>query len=152
MPGLKVKAQQDSIENSFQVPAPEFNSPEIEVEEAEEGPAMQFQVRATEQIEAPVEEPMPGVDDMDRPISAVKAAHAGDFPKKVKERISRLSSYQYQFKSAHQIDEAERIPAYMRQGLDVAMDHKSDEQPSNIGVDAEGNLRTNNSFLHDNVD
>ena len=152
VPGLKVKAQQDSIENSFQVPAPEFNSPEIEVEEAEEGPAMQFQVRATEQIEAPVEEPMPGVDDMDRPISAVKAANAGDFPKKVKERISRLSSYQYQFKSAHQIDEAERIPAYMRQGLDVDMDHKSDEQPSNIGVDAEGNLRTNNSFLHDNVD
>jgi hypothetical protein len=152
VPGLKVKAQQDSIENSFQVPAPEFKSPEIEVEEAEEGPAMQFQVRATEQIEAPVEEPMPGVDDMDRPISAVKAANAGDFPKKVKERISRLSSYQYQFKSSHQIDEAERIPAYMRQGLDVDMDHKSDEQPSNIGVDAEGNLRTNNSFLHDNVD
>ena len=152
VPGLKVKAQQDSIENSFQVPAPEFNSPEIEVEEAEEGPAMQFQVRAAEQIEAPVEEPMPGVDDMDRPISAVKAANAGDFPKKVKERISRLSTYQYQFKSAHQIDEAERIPAYMRQGLDVDMDHKSDEQPSNIGVDGEGNLRTNNSFLHDNVD
>ena len=152
VPGLKVKAQQDSIENSFQVPAPEFNSPEIEVEEAEEGPAMEFQVRAAEQIEAPVEEPLPGVDDMDRPISAVKAANAGDFPKKVKERISRLSSYQYQFKSAHQIDEAERIPAYMRQGLDVEMDHKSDEQPSNIGVDGEGNLRTNNSFLHDNVD
>ena len=153
VPGLKVKAQQDSIENSFQVPAPEFNSPEIEVEEAEEeGPAMQFQVRAAEQIEAPVEEPLPGVDDMDRPISAVKAANAGDFPKKVKERISRLSSYQYQFKSAHQIDEAERIPAYMRQGLDVDIDHKSDEQPSNIGVDGEGNLRTNNSFLHDNVD
>ena len=153
VPGLKVKAQQDSIENSFQVPAPEFNSPEIEVEEAEEeGPAMEFQVRAAEQIEAPVEEPLPGVDHMDRPISAVKAANAGDFPKKVKERISRLSSYQYQFKSAHQIDEAERIPAYMRQGLDVEMDHKSDEQPSNIGVDGEGNLRTNNSFLHDNVD
>lgn len=153
VPGLKVKAQQDSIENSFQVPAPEFNSPEIEVEEAEEeGPAMEFQVRAAEQIEAPVEEPLPGADDMDRPISAVKAANAGDFPKKVKERISRLSSYQYQFKSAHQIDEAERIPAYMRQGLDVEMDHKSDEQPSNIGVDGEGNLRTNNSFLHDNVD
>ena len=152
VPGLKVKAQQDSIENSFQVPAPEFNSPEIEVEEVEEGPAMQFQVRATEQIEAPVEEPMPGVDDMDRPISAVKAANAGDFPKKVKERISRFASYQYQFKSAHQIDDAERIPAYMRQGLDVDMDHKSDEQASNIGVDGEGNLRTNNSFLHDNVD
>ncbi len=152
VPGLKVKAQQDSIENSFQVPAPEFNSPEIEVEEVEEGPAMQFQVRATEQIEAPVEEPMPDVDDMDRPISAVKAANAGDFPKKVKERISRFASYQYQFKSAHQIDDAERIPAYMRQGLDVDMDHKSDEQASNIGVDREGNLRTNNSFLHDNVD
>ena len=153
VPGLKVKAQQDSIENSFKVPAPEFNSPEIEIDEAEEeGPAMQFQVRAEKEIEAPVEEPLPGVDDMDLPISAVKAANAGDFPNKVKERITRLSSYQYQFKSAHQIDEAERIPAYMRQGLDVDMDHKSDEQPSNIGVDGEGNLRTNNSFLHDNVD
>ena len=153
VPGLKNKAQQDSIENSFQVPAPEFNTPEIDIDEMEdEGPALEFQVRAAEEVQAPVEESLPGVDDMDRPISAVKAANAGDFPKKVKDRISRLQAFQYQFKGANHIDEAERVPAYMRQGLNVDLEHKSEEQPSNIGVDGEGNLRTNNSFLHDNVD
>ena len=40
----------------------------------------------------------------------------------------------------------------MRQGMEVDLDHKSSEQPSNIGVDNDGNIRTNNSFLHDNVD
>ena len=153
VPGLKNKAQQDSIENSFQVPAPEFNTPEIDIDEMEdEGPALEFQVRAVEEVKTPVEESLPGVDDMDRPISAVKAANAGDFPKKVKDRISRLQAFQYQFKGANHIDEAERVPAYMRQGLNVDLEHKSEEQPSNIGVDEEGNLRTNNSFLHDNVD
>lgn len=153
VPGLKNKAQQESIENSFQVPAPEFNTPEIDIDEMEEeGPALEFQVRAVEEVQTPKEESMPGVDDMDRPISAVKAAHAGDFPKKVKDRISRLQAFQYQFKGANRIDEAERVPAYMRQGLNVDLEHKSEEQPSNIGVDGEGNLRTNNSFLHDNVD
>ena len=153
VPGLKNKAQQDSIENSFQVPAPEFNTPEIDIDEMEdESPALEFQVRAVEEVKTPVEESLPGVDDMDRPISAVKAANAGDFPKKVKDRISRLQAFQYQFKGANHIDEAERVPAYMRQGLNVDLEHKSEEQPSNIGVDGEGNLRTNNSFLHDNVD
>jgi len=46
----------------------------------------------------------------------------------------------------------ERIPAYMRQGLDVDLLTKSNEQPSSLGFYAEGNIRTNNSFLHDNVD
>ncbi|HCP41818.1 MAG TPA: cell division protein FtsZ, partial [Cryomorphaceae bacterium] len=115
VPGLKGKAQHDSIDNSFQAPSTKFNSHEIEAGETkEEDFTLQLKVRASEQIEAPVEESLPGVNDMDLPISALKAANAGDFPKKVKERISRLSSYQYQFKSAHQIDEAERIPAYMR--------------------------------------
>ena len=154
VPGMKNKAQQDSIENSFQVPAPEFHTPEVEIDEMEEEEhGLEFQVRSVEEIQTTeVEEDLAGVDDMDRPISAVKASNAGDFPKKIKDRISRLQAFQYQFKGANHIDEAERVPAYMRQGLHVDLEHKSEEQPPNIGVDAEGNLRTNNSFLHDNVD
>ena len=77
------------------------------------------------------------------PISAVKADNAGDFPTKVKkDRISRLQAFQYQFKGSNQIEESERVPAYMRQGVDVDLEHKSEDKPSNIGVDSEGNIRT----------
>ena len=96
---------------------------------------------------------MPSTDDMDVPLSELPQRNLNDMPSKVKDRISRLQSFQYKFKANQQnLHDAERIPAYMRQGMDVDLPNKSDEQPSNIGVDAEGNLRTNNSFLHDNVD
>ena len=118
----------------------------------EEEASLAFEVKTVEEVKAPDGEEHTHEEDMDRPISAVKAANAGDFPTKVKDRISRLQAFQYQFKGANQIEESERIPAYMRQGVDVDLTHKSEDKPSNIGVDSEGNIRTNNSFLHDNVD
>ncbi|MAZ97620.1 MAG: cell division protein FtsZ [Flavobacteriales bacterium] len=154
---LHVKAQQEGIENSLTVPSPEFHTSEIatdEAQEKEEEESLTFEVKTVEVTKAPeVEVEVDNhEEDMDRPISAVKAANAGDFPTKVKDRISRLQAFQYPFKGINQIEESERVPAYMRQGVDVDLDHKSEDKPSNIGVDSEGNIRTNNSFLHDNVD
>ena len=153
VPNLRNKAQQESIDHSLTVPSPEFHESEIATEDVEEDEAsLAFEVKTVEVITAPEVEERSHEEDMDRPISAVKADNAGDFPTKVKDRISRLQAFQYQFKGSNQIEESERVPAYMRQGVDVDLEHKSEDKPSNIGVDSEGNIRTNNSFLHDNVD
>ena len=153
VPNLGSKAQQESIDHSLTVPSPEFHESEIATEDVEEDEAsLAFEVKTVEVITAPEVEERSHEEDMDRPISAVKADNAGDFPTKVKDRISRLQAFQYQFKGSNQIEESERVPAYMRQGVDVDLEHKSEDKPSNIGVDSEGNIRTNNSFLHDNVD
>ena len=153
VPNLGSKAQQESIDHSLTVPSPEFHESEIATEDVEEDEAsLAFEVKTVEVITAPEVEERSHEEDMDRPISAVKADNAGDFPTKVKDRISRLQAFQYQFKGTNQIEESERVPAYMRQGVDVDLEHKSEDKPSNIGVDSEGNIRTNNSFLHDNVD
>jgi cell division protein FtsZ len=90
---------------------------------------------------------------MDQPLSEMPRRPLSDLPSKIQDRMSRLQSFQYQFKANLQnLSDAERVPAYLRQGMEVDLDQKSNEQPSNIGVDNDGNIRTNNSFLHDNVD
>ena len=54
------------------------------------------------------------------------------------------------------IDEFEKQPAYKRMGLDLDQPHSSDSNESRISLDNDKNddiqLRSNNSFLHDNVD
>ncbi len=71
-------------------------------------------------------------------------------------RKSQLKKFNYVFKAnLHKIEELERQPAYKRQGIDL--DAFSEEQTgSRISVDRDSNddiqLRSNNSYLHDNVD
>ena len=73
-----------------------------------------------------------------------------------KKRKEQLKQFNYAFKnSLHRIDELERQPAYKRQGVDL---DESTDSPvgSRLSLDTDNNdqiqLRTNNSFLHDNVD
>ncbi|MFZ9056970.1 MAG: cell division protein FtsZ [Flavobacteriaceae bacterium] len=71
-------------------------------------------------------------------------------------RKAQLKKFNYVFKAnLHKIEELERQPAYKRQGIDL--DAFSYEQPgSRISVVRDSNddiqLRSNNSYLHDNVD
>ena len=54
------------------------------------------------------------------------------------------------------IDEFEKQPAYKRMGLDLEQPSSSDTNESRMSLDNDKNddiqLRSNNSFLHDNVD
>ena len=160
MPELKQKAEQESVESSFTLANKEFDlEPQAhntisEVETLDqEDPALHFQIKESE-TPAVKETPKEATNfDMDQPLSQMPKRTLSDLPPKIQDRMSRLQSFQYQFKANLQnLSEAERVPAYMRQGMEVDLDHKSSEQPSNIGVDNDGNIRTNNSFLHDNVD
>lgn len=77
--------------------------------------------------------------------------------KKQAERRKRLEAFNYQFQN-HQksIAESEKIPAYKRMGIDVNADNVSKQSKMGnmtiSGDDDSLDLRSNNSFLHDNVD
>ena len=72
-------------------------------------------------------------------------------------RKDHLKKFNHSFKhSLSKIDEFEKQPAYKRMGLDLEQHSSSDSDESRISLDKDKNddiqLRSNNSFLHDNVD
>ena len=72
------------------------------------------------------------------------------------ERRKKMKAFNYKFNTS-KIDDIEKEPAYKRQGVDLNdVAHSSDVQSSRttIGLDDndEVQLRSNNSYLHDNVD
>ena len=87
------------------------------------------------------------------------------FDKSIKETIAsenekrkeHLKKFNHSFKhNLSKIDEFEKQPAYKRMGLDLEQHSSSDSDESRMSLDKDKNddiqLRSNNSFLHDNVD
>ena len=71
-------------------------------------------------------------------------------------RKAQLKQFNYTFKNnISRIEEMERQPAYKRLGFELDSTPE-DESPSSLSLDNDSNddiqLRSNNSFLHDNVD
>ena len=68
----------------------------------------------------------------------------------------KLKEFNYKFSnSSSRIDEFEREPAYKRSGIDVTTNPLlNNSSRTSLGVDSNDDLqlRSNNSFLHDNVD
>ncbi|WP_406682931.1 cell division protein FtsZ [Seonamhaeicola sp. MEBiC1930] len=96
-----------------------------------------------------VEELEEEIDPMNSPISELLKERAA-------ERRRKMKDFNYKFNNA-KIDDIEKVPAYKRQGVDLS-DNKSssetDMSRTSIGLDDNDDiqLRSNNSFLHDNVD
>lgn len=67
-----------------------------------------------------------------------------------------MKDFNYKFNnSAARIDEIEKEPAYKRMGIDLSQQPASNNQSRmSLGTDSNDDvqLRSNNSFLHDNVD
>jgi cell division protein FtsZ len=89
------------------------------------------------------------IDPMNSPISELLKERAD-------ERRRKMKDFNYKFNSA-KIDDIEREPAYKRQGVNLEeSQHSSDTKASRTSVTIDDNddiqLRSNNSFLHDNVD
>ncbi len=76
---------------------------------------------------------------------------------RAEERRKKLKEFNYKFhnNNASRIDELEKEPAYKRLGIDLS-NSQSNNNNSRISVGTDSNndlqLRSNNSFLHDNVD
>ncbi|WP_439152891.1 cell division protein FtsZ [Winogradskyella sp.] len=89
------------------------------------------------------------IDPMNSPISELIKARAD-------ERRKHMKDFNYKFNNA-KIDEIEKEPAYKRQGVNLEdAQHSSETNASRMSVGTDDNddiqLRSNNSFLHDNVD
>ena len=100
--------------------------------------------------EKPKEKPLTEeLDPINSPISELLKERAD-------ERRLKMKDFNYKFNNA-KIDEIEKEPAYKRQGIDLEdADHSSEINASRLSVGLDENddiqLRSNNSFLHDNVD
>ena len=75
---------------------------------------------------------------------------------RAEERKRKMKDFNYKFNnSASRIDEIEKEPAYKRMGIDLTQQPASNNQSRmSLGTDSNDDvqLRSNNSFLHDNVD
>ena len=72
------------------------------------------------------------------------------------ERRKKLKNFNYKFQNnRNSIDEIEKQPAYKRQGVDLD-ENPTEQKVSRMSLGEDSNdeiqLRSNNSFLHDNVD
>ena len=72
------------------------------------------------------------------------------------ERKRKMKEFNHKFNNNAQIDEFERVPAYKRMGFDVTSTPNTASNQSRMSLGTDSNddiqLRSNNSFLHDNVD
>lgn len=117
--------------------------PKVEVDKEVVFERKQVEAEAVE-VDADAE-----VDPMNTPISELLKSRAD-------ERRKKMKNFNHKFNSS-KIEDIEKIPAYKRQGLELNdSQHSSDNNISrtSLGVDDNDDiqLRSNNSFLHDNVD
>ncbi|MFK5972952.1 MAG: cell division protein FtsZ [Flavobacteriaceae bacterium] len=90
------------------------------------------------------------IDPMETPLEELLKERAD-------ERRKKLKDFNYKFKnSSNNINEIEKEPAYKRQGINLSERdaNKNKVSRTTLGEDSNGEiqLRSNNSFLNDNVD
>ena len=89
------------------------------------------------------------VDPLNTPISKL-------LKDRTEERKRKMKDFNYKFRnSASKIEDIEKQPAYKRMGIELDETDSSDSNISRTSVntdDDDVDLRSNNSFLHDNVD
>lgn len=94
-------------------------------------------------------EPVGNADPFDNPIQDVLRSRAD-------ERRKKLKDFNYRFNNnMHKIEDIEKEPAYKRMGIDLNP-QPTINNASRLSLSKDSNndlqLRSNNSFLHDNVD
>lgn len=114
--------------------------------EVKEEIVFEKKILPTEEVD---EEVSGEIDPMNSPISEILKARAD-------ERRKKMKDFNYKFNNA-KIDEIEKEPAYKRQGVNLEDGQLfSETNASRTSVSTDDNddiqLRSNNSFLHDNVD
>ncbi len=137
-------ALDDYIEVESSINKKKANTREERFEESDQ--EIVFEKKVMTKAHEEVEEE---VDPMNSPISDMLKERAA-------ERRRKMKDFNYKFNNA-KIDDIEKVPAYKRQGVDLkAVKHSSETDMSRTSIGLDDNdeiqLRSNNSFLHDNVD
>jgi cell division protein FtsZ len=148
------KAQRNQTVNPEPVQT-DVNEPFIRVKEepaAEEVPTTQEPVQ--EYHEEPAQEPVQEPEaNQDRPSQEESQSI-------IRNRMKKLSDISNRLRNPQAISDLENVPAYVRKQVSLGnTPHSSESQVSRFTLgeegqngDQKGGLRSNNSFLHDNVD
>ncbi|TBN05448.1 cell division protein FtsZ [Hyunsoonleella flava] len=130
-------------ESSMNVPQPVVDKV---AEDLQEDEVFERRVMEEEAVEPEIED---DVEATELPISEI-------LKQRTAERRRKMKDFNYKFNNA-KIDDIEKVPAYKRQGVSLEENkHSSESDISRTSVGLDDNdeiqIRTNNSFLHDNVD
>ena len=87
-------------------------------------------------------------------LNPLNSSIADGLAKRTEERKIKLKEYNYNFNKVQNIRSMENEPAFKRAGISLDNIEQIKSSRTSISEDSNGeiNLRTNNSFLHDNVD
>jgi cell division protein FtsZ len=99
----------------------------------------------------PVEPPV----TEEKSFSPVDGTIAEGLASRTAERKEKLKQFNYRFNQNIRVEDLEREPAYMRQEVELSEPYNgSTASRTSLSVDSQNEvqIRTNNSFLHDNVD
>lgn len=132
----------EAIEKQFNDAKP------IKKEDAAAEEELQFTTKIVEPVETDTVKEE-SLDPLNAPISKL-------ISDRTEERKRKMKEFNYQFRnSASKIDEIEKQPAYKRMGIQLDEVNENEPKLSRTSVNSEDDdidLRSNNSFLHDNVD
>ncbi|CAL2101287.1 Cell division protein FtsZ [Tenacibaculum sp. 190130A14a] len=121
------------------------STPEIKNEIVEE--ELQFEVKTKTQEE------INNIDTVSEEVSPLSLT-ISELQKRRNDRIETMKKFNYKFNDqvSKNIDEIERQPAYKRLGVDIDAGSDISKTETALNNDKDDLLRSNNSFLHDNVD
>ena len=124
------------------------SKPKVE-ETPKEDEAFSFTVRTDETVPA---RPTNFIQDENSPLDT----SINDILRsRAEERKRKMKEFNHKFNAAsNQINDLEKEPAYKRMGVDLNQNYGSNVSRTSISSDRNNDiqLRSNNSFLHDNVD
>ena len=132
----------------------------IFITETNEEKSNQFDSGASSILDdAPIEDVNTFIDHEQKPItqSNTNSKVVQEQINRAQKRKERLQKFNYRFRNNSGGELAENEPAYKRQGVELNdIQHSSEETLSNLNLsqnqDGELELKSKNSFLHDNVD
>jgi cell division protein FtsZ len=90
-----------------------------------------------------------------KPAAPITHDEKAEMDKKSAERQSKLKDMSMKLKSVESLNELEKQPAYLRKGIKLAQNEADSTKISRYSIDGNLNrpgLRSDNSYLHDNVD
>ena len=118
-------------------------------------------------VEEPIEDSLNFTTKVAEPTKPTYATHTDEISPmemtieetlklRADERRRKLKEFNYKFhNNPSRVDEFEKVPAYKRLGLDITENQNlNNSSRMSLGTDSNDDvqLRSNNSFLHDNVD
>ena len=90
-------------------------------------------------------------EEKEKELTPMNSTITQGLAQRAEERRKKLKSFNYKF-TTNRIDELENEPAYKRAQVDMNSDNSLSRLSVETNSSNETRIRTNNSFLHDNVD